>query len=307
MPDIRFTAAADFELRFWMQILGDHARFIRDSLAPSEEKEISRAKKWVGTFDDILARVRQAPGAGTTSAAPASVIDLAQEAHQRATEFREFKLHLLRRHLLRELHSTLPPTFYNHMVNELEECMRVMASLSHEKVPGPGHAVHQHLLWLPDASGHAASLASLVDLAERQKHHQLDTYALEFDELYLKAIELAGYLRAHIDDFPALRQFNADVELEIALFRAFLLELEEMELTNRLLGSIAPLMTDHMAREECYYLRKLSETSSAINTDAGNGTYLNGTHQNGTYHGGVATTDANCDPTAPRVEDPRVQ
>nr|WP_270584436.1 sigma-54-dependent Fis family transcriptional regulator [Bacillus smithii] len=47
-----FEKAAKFEHGFWLQILGDHARFIHDSLAPQEKKEIEGARwteKEVGT------------------------------------------------------------------------------------------------------------------------------------------------------------------------------------------------------------------------------------------------------------------
>jgi hypothetical protein len=45
------------------------------------------------------------------------------------------------------------------------------------------------------------------------------------------------------------------------LFMEFLKELEEMGLTREILGALMPLMADHMAREECYYLTKLSWVS----------------------------------------------
>jgi hypothetical protein len=79
----------------------------------------------------------------------------------------------------------------------------------------------------------------------------------------LKAIELAGYLRTNLSDFPALRRFNHDVELELAIFKSFLRELEELAIRRELLGIFTPLMADHMAREECYYLHKLAEATGA--------------------------------------------
>lgn len=38
---IHFAEAASFEHRFWLQILGDHVRFINDSLAESEKDSIA--------------------------------------------------------------------------------------------------------------------------------------------------------------------------------------------------------------------------------------------------------------------------
>ncbi len=62
-------------------------------------------------------------------------------------------------------------------------------------------------------------------------------------------------------EFPALHRFNNDVEVEMRLFEIFLRELEEMELTEKVLGTFSGLMADHMAREECYYLYKLAEST----------------------------------------------
>ena len=45
------------------------------------------------------------------------------------------------------------------------------------------------------------------------------------------------------------------------LFKYFLHELEELELSAQALGTFSPLMADHMSREECYYLMKLVGTT----------------------------------------------
>jgi hypothetical protein len=70
---------------------------------------------------------------------------------------------------------------------------------------------------------------------------------------------------------------NVDSQLEIKLFQHFLHELEEMELNNQALGTFAPLMADHMLREECYYLMKLAESANL--------------------------ETPNCDPTKPRIRE----
>ena len=60
---------------------------------------------------------------------------------------------------------------------------------------------------------------------------------------------------------PALNRFNHEVEVEMGLFKTFLNELEEMELSAEVLGIFSASMADHMAREEQYYLMKLAESS----------------------------------------------
>ncbi len=41
--DRNMTASLLFEHQFWLQILGDHSRFILSSLAPKEQAEIEKA------------------------------------------------------------------------------------------------------------------------------------------------------------------------------------------------------------------------------------------------------------------------
>jgi hypothetical protein len=47
-------------------------------------------------------------------------------------------------------------------------------------------------------------------------------------------------------------------------FKEFLEQIKSERLTARLLGTLMPLMADHMAREECYYLTKLSESAKGV-------------------------------------------
>jgi hypothetical protein len=252
---VGYTQTALFEHRFWLQILGDHARFIHMSLAPTEEKEIKRAKYFIEAFDWFLQQARSGVDGQ-------ELVSLNNHVYRLVIELREFKLHLLKRHLAESIDIHLPPSFINHMVNELEEYLRIMTHLVKGEVPPKKHPVHHHLLWLQDAFGHAALIQSSLDFAEKSLMHKSEAFAKQFEDFYLKAVEMAGYLRTQLTNFPALARFNKQVSLEMLLFKGFLRELEEMGLTKEVLGTLSPLMADHMAREECYYLHKLAEVSS---------------------------------------------
>ncbi|EGK11626.1 hypothetical protein HMPREF9374_1870 [Desmospora sp. 8437] len=261
---MEYVKASRFEHRFWLQVLGDHARFIRDSLAPEEKEEIHRAGEYVQVFDRLLEQARAKVEGAQWQA-------LAGEVDRWARGIREFKLQLLQRHLTGKIKLSLSPSFMNHMVNEVEEYIRILACLCQGQVPPAQHPVHHHLLWLSDASGHSGAISGNLDFAEKGWKRKSDRFTRHFDAFYLKAVELAGYLRTCLSDFPALCRFNRDVELEITLFQGFLRELEEMRLNDQLLGVLSPLMADHMFREECYYLIKLAEVSKvkAPNCDPG--------------------------------------
>jgi Domain of unknown function (DUF2935) len=200
------------------------------------------------------------------------------EIEEIATKLREYKLSLLRDQLEGKVGIHLPPTFINHMVNELEEFMLVINYLKKNQIPPIFHELHHHMLWLLDASGHAGAINTTLDGVEKRLKQKSEEFTKHFEQFYLKAVELTGYLRTNLMEFPALHRFNNDVEVEMRLFKVFLRELEEMELTEKVLGTFSGLMADHMAREECYYLYKLAESTKGDFPD--------------------------CDPGKPRTQDP---
>lgn len=265
MNDV-FEKTARFEHRFWLQILGDHSRFIHEALAPVQKEEIEKASMFIRVFDTLLDHVKSIDSMQLTAKAEVEVI-----------KFREFKLGLLRKHLIGKIKIHLSPTFINHMVNELEEYLRILKHLKAEQVPPVYHELHHHLVWLLDAAGHAEAISSNLDSVEKRLREKSDSFAKHFEDFYLKAVEMAGYLRTNLTAFPALVKFNSDTHLEITLFQKFLQEIEELELSNQALGTFAPLMADHMLREECYYLLKLGESANL--------------------------SMPNCDPTKPRIKE----
>ncbi|ARU61563.1 hypothetical protein CBW65_11490 [Tumebacillus avium] len=250
-----YQHAALFEHRFWLQILGDHARFFQLTTSAKEVQEVQRINSFVALFDQLLETARR-------DLSDAELITLNRQAAQRVKEFREFKLHVIRRQLTGEIAVNLPPSFINHMVNELDEYTRILNNLLEGKLPPVFHPVHHHLLWLSDAYGHADGLASFTDMSEKLVIAKAKSFSKHFTDLYLKAVELTGFLRTGLQDFPPLARFNKEAELEIIMFQEFLNEVEEMELDHTLLSILSPLMPDHMFREECYYLTKLSQVSN---------------------------------------------
>ena len=261
-----FEKTARFEHRFWLQILGDHSRFIYEALAPVQKEEIEKASIFIRVFDTLL-----------DDAKSIDSIELTEKAEVETIKLREFKLELLRKHLIGKIKIHLSPTFINHMINELEEYLSILNHLKAGQVPPIYHELHHHLVWLLDAAGHSEAISSNLDGVEKRLREKSDSFTKQFEDFYLKAVEMAGYLRTNLAEFPALEKFNSDTQLEIKLFQGFLKEIEELRLSKQALGTFAPLMADHMLREECYYLMKLSESA---NLDT-----------------------PNCDPTKPRIKE----
>lgn len=254
MSQSTFEENALFEHLFWLQILGDHSRFIFSALSPTEQDSIEEARNYIEIFDQLLGEARSFHTVSQLS-------NLTDYAYEYTNKLRCFKLNLLRRHLVEKVAISLPPTFFNHMLNELEEYLRILKCLIEEKNPGLLHPVHDHLLWVSDAILHAETISVRIDPVESKTKEISECFTHQFKELYLKAVEMKGYLRTCEDNFPALTNYNQQVEKEILHFDDFLCKLLEMTLCKMELGTLTPLIPDHMLREECYFLTKLAQVS----------------------------------------------
>lgn len=239
-----------YELHFWLQILRDHATFIHDSLAPSEKEKIEGASSFIKRFDQLLETSKK-------PLANQDIITLAQKSKVAGEKIRAFKLWIIKDHLVGEIKISLTPSFINHMVNEVEEAIRVLSYLEKGRDIPEVHPLHHDLLWLIDAAGHAGAIDADLDRVEKQLKEKGQQFMKDWEDFYLKAVELAGFLRANVEKFPALDKFHDDIELEMTIFKEFLRELEEMKLKKEALGTFTSLMADHMAREETYYLKQL--------------------------------------------------
>ncbi len=242
-----------FEHRFWLQVLGDHSRFILIALAEEEEEKIQKAKHFIHLFDKLLEQSRM-------DLEEAEIITLNNLAYNAAREIRTFKLKIIKEQLVGKIKINLPPTFINHMVNEVEEYIFILSCIV-DKQLNLVNPIHYHKLWLLDGSGHAASISSSLDMSEKELIKLSMKYRKKFDSLYQKAIEMKGYMRTGLSEFPALNRLNQDANEEMLCFKKFLKKLEKLITEKKVLGTLRPLMLDHMYREECYYLTKLSMVS----------------------------------------------
>jgi hypothetical protein len=249
--------------------MGDHARFIFFSLAPTETEYILTAQEFIITFDELLQQSHE-------QLSQNDIFQLNQNAFNTLCRLREFKLELLRMSITSDLKSHLPPTFINDMLNELEEYQLILNAFLKGQSP-LFHPLHYHILWLTDAIGHAATITSTLDPIEKEMIAKAYDYEMQFNDLYFKAFIMNGYLRTQLKQFPSLERLNNEANVRITDFMEFLENLRDQRTDQKILGTLMPLMADHMSREECYYLWKLSQTTETIRKP-------------------------DCDPARPRVE-----
>lgn len=254
---------AIFEHNFWLQILGDHSRFILNALSPNETANIQKANQFINLFDTLLYESHK-------QLSMEELTDLNCEAYHAAMKLREFKLSLLTKHISSKINLALPATFINHMLNELDSYIFILKSLIANKMPVEKE-IQLHLLWLPDGAGHARAISARLDDTEKELIDKSNIYEKIFTNLYLGAIEFCGYTRTGLSDFPALRKFNEDANKKMTAFKEFLKELEEGIFEDKVLSILSVLVPDHMFREECYYLTKLSMVANTKKPDCNPG------------------------------------
>ncbi len=252
-----FQQSALFEHRYWLQILRDHARFIRNMLPSKETAEIEKAQHFIAVFDQLLAKA-------TPKITTENLTMLTKQAYDNAIKFRDFKLNLIKQQLLSKNSMGLPTGFLNNMVTEIDEYIRILSYLINQEKPPLSHPLHYHLISLLDAAGHANAISRGLGSEEKQLQEKSSNFSKNFDNFYIKAVELAGYLRTNLVTFPALTRFNTQVGLELAVYIAFLHELQSLIMEKHISSKLSPLTVDHIAREACYYLTKLAESAPEV-------------------------------------------
>ena len=244
------------ENRFWLQIMGDHARFIFFSLAPSESEYITIAQEFIRQFDKLLEESQKLNSL-------LEMNEFNRKTYDAVFHLRDFKLELLSMSLQDDLISHLSPAFYNYMLNELEEYLHIL-NLYRDNISTLLPPLHYHLIWLNDAAGHAGTLTQTLDPTEKGLINQAYDYQLQFQDLFLKSYNFSSYQKTAHESFPVLDNLNQQVIITLTGFTEFLDKLRDQRMDKKVLGTLMPLMADHMSREECYYLWKLSMTAKNV-------------------------------------------
>lgn len=255
------------ELLFWTGIMRDHGEFLVTALSSRERDTVQEAENFRNLFmafrNDAQALV------GTDNATLS--LELTARVRPVLINFINFKRQILRRLLQCNIEIGFPPAFINHMINEATEFLRIIdrilnPNLVIDMVNAAEENLRLHRIWLPDAAGHAAAVINELDPNEAVLINEAETFKESFEKLFLKAIELSQMLpRASLMD-GNLNRFNQEVAVVLNEFVRYLRRLRELRSQCTVLGTLKPLMADHMIREENYYLVNIQNYKEIIIT-----------------------------------------
>ena len=232
---------------FWSSIMQDHADFFLTTLSYQETDFIKNAQYFKNEFN----RIEKDAGTDISN----EYIDYICNT---LNNFIDFKRNAIKRLLLCNIELGLAPTFINHMINEAMEFYRDLQKIKTKSTLDPvKENILLHMIWLPDAAGHAAAIAADLDPVEKSYIKEAQMFEKRFNDMFVKSFELGKMLeRTNLKD-GTLHFFNIEVEERINDFIAFLSRLKNLRIQCRILGTVKPLMLDHMIREERYYLANI--------------------------------------------------
>lgn len=241
------------EIKFWTQIMREHAEFQYTSLAPTETAAINRAAYFMNMFERLNSEV---------SSNRISVSNLIGSNKEAVMQFIEFKRWLLAQLMTCSIKLRMTPSFLNHMINEALEFLHVL-NLADGTMPYNYvlENIRLHKIWLPDASGHASTVAAELDPIESNLAKEAKEFSNTFDCLFKKAFEMyAMYERTGLEN-SAVYYFNEEVVKHLNEFIRFLEKVEELRSLCSIYasGTFMPLIPNHMMREEGYYIYKIQQ------------------------------------------------
>ncbi len=243
-----------FDNLFWLQSMADDARFILFALSHMETIEIEQTQLFINLFDSLFDRAGEKQSEDLLQ-------KINRDAYNSVQDFRKFILRVLQRQIESPIIIYLHPAALNNMVNETEEFLRILAAYMQGTVPDTG-PVDLCLFWTLNLYWHAENIAPSIEITYKDVRDQSAEYAESLNRLFMRSLLVSGLKRTGLQEFPAAQQLCDDTEELMTLFSEFINELKTLVRQKKILGILAPLYIDHIGRDICYFLTKLSQISS---------------------------------------------
>ncbi|MBZ4647290.1 MAG: hypothetical protein PWR27_999 [Petroclostridium sp.] len=244
------------EIFFWSGIMRDHGEFQLITLSSREPQYIITSQYFKNAFISLRNEAEKLLEKPTCPA----VKELISRVIPVLVNFINYKRLLVRKLLECDIELGLPPTFINHMINEAMEFYRTLCMIQ-TNIPRNTTAgnILLHKIWLPDAAGHAAAIASDLDATETILIKEAENFKNTFEHLFIKATELGQMLERTNLNNGSLEWLNEQVEKNIEDFIHFLSKIRDLRKKCKAMSTLKPLFPDHMIREEQYYLSNIKE------------------------------------------------
>ncbi|MGG1679115.1 DUF2935 domain-containing protein [Neobacillus sp. NRS-1170] len=242
---------------FWLEILQDHAIFVRDHLSIEEKEAISIAERFKESFGALLNSLQQLNP--DLSASASEQIAFSEQAYSVSFEYYRFEGHLQNLRIKNEINLNLSPTYLNGTLNENQEYLRILSYFVNGQQPVPLRLDQLLDLWLEDQLGHIILLKNIVDPIELAVDKQTDVYAQRFQMYILQNHHVKGFLRFMEQGFPRQKELALEVGRTVIEMNLYIRSIMEKYKGNRILNKTTLRFIEHHFPETCYFIKRLAE------------------------------------------------
>jgi len=251
---------------FWLEIIQDHAYFVRDHLAVNEVEYVRTAKQYIHLFDDLLKQLSYlSPDLLHNDP---ELIGFSRKAWPIAKGYFDFEGSLQALRIENAVNLNLSPTYLNGTLSENQEYLRFLSYLVKGKEPVPLSLVKLMDLWLEDQLGHAVLFKNLLDPIEIMISRQADSYMGKFQAFIVQNHHLKGYLRFKQPGFARQTEFALEVGKTTIEMSQFVYAMTEKYKENKLLNKETLRFLIHHFPETCYFIKKLSYYAPELQQEA---------------------------------------
>lgn len=273
-PEVVIEAVKE-ELRFWVGIMDDHAKFIRNGFDPTEEELFRRADELAKELDEVKRKV----DAFSETTPRREVAEVEERAVRAVGRLRRFKLEVLRGIRNCSLLTNLPADLIDHLRRESDYFLGVLDFVHRRSpprrdelgLPDSNRPVHVlpiqfipffrrqafaigidlSLFWLKIHAEHAGVLTLFYrPVVQAELLQRTSGFQQELDLLYRRALEVD-------ERRSGLRDLLREVRPAMEQWRDFLAQLfEDIRHCRVPTGQVnfPARLADHMRREADYYL-----------------------------------------------------
>ncbi|PMC39083.1 hypothetical protein CJ195_03845 [Bacillus sp. UMB0899] len=241
---------------FWLEILQDHAYFVRDHLSVSEAEYVNMSQQYIHLFGDLISKLNTIPR--TAQPTDETMVYFAKNAWPVAKGYYEFEGNLQSLRIDNNVNLNLSPTYLNGTLAENQEYLRILTFLVQGKNPVPLPLSDLMDLWLEDQLGHVLLFEDLLDPIELIASRQAEVYINSYQAFIIQNRHLKGYLRFKEPNFARQKEFANDVGRTTIEMSGFIYQMVKKYKEKTILNKSTLRFLEHHFPETCYFIKKLS-------------------------------------------------
>ncbi len=251
---------------FWLEVLQDHAYFVRDHLSVNEVEYVQTAQQYILLFGDLIKMLKDIPQ--TLEASDDVMIHFSRQCWPVARGYFEFDGKLQSLRIDNKVNLNLSPTYLNGTLAENQEYLRILSQIMQGKEPKPLSLVNLMDLWLEDQLGHATLFRNLVDPIEVFPTKTIEGFISKYQVFIVQNHHLKGYLRFKEPGFARQREFAHEVGRTTLEMSQYIYSMVTKYKENKILNKTTLRFLEHHFPETCYFIKKLSYYDPSIQEPA---------------------------------------